>query len=425
MARRVSYLVVFYACVVPLIGQQGSPVGPPITLTDAIARAVAQHPALASFQLEMDARAADAAQAARRPNPAVSAEVEDLGRPAGSAMPSQTTLSIAQRFELGGKRRLRTTLASLETDLANWDLKRARVALEGRVAQVFVRVLSVDAELVLARADADTAREVAATVEARVTAGVAAPPELDRAQAAAATARIAVARVEEARRESVIALTSAWGAAAPLNIELAGSLAAAVVVPPLASLDAALDASPDIARWATEQARREKVADSLRAAKVPDLDLGAGYRRLHDVESHAWIVGGTISWPLFDRQKDRVAAASLRVEAASLERASAVLSLREALAVAHSSATTAQAALLELDERVIPPSERAYAAVLEGYQAGRFALLDVLDARRSLSEARKDRVRTLTDLQRALITIQTILGATPVLAPSFVQGARQ
>ncbi|MSO49523.1 MAG: TolC family protein [Acidobacteria bacterium] len=425
MARRLLCLAVVCVCsTAPLFAQQASSPAAAVTLAEAIARAVAQHPALVAFQLEMDARAADAAQAARRPNPTVSVDVEDLGRNVGSAMPSQTTVSLAQRFELGGKRQLRTSLASIEQELSKWDLKRARVALEGRVAQAFVRVLAADSELALARADAETAREVAATVEARVTAGVTAPPELDRAQAAAAAARIAVSRVEEARREAVIALTSAWGAPAASNVELAGSLASVAVVPPIATLDAALEASPDIARWAAEQARRETVADTARAAKVPDLDLGAGYRRLHDVESHAWIVSATLPWPLFDRQKDRVTAANLRVEAEGLERASAMLSLREAITAAHAAAIAAQAALDELDARVIPPSERAYAAVLEGYQAGRFALLDVLDARRSLSEARRDRVRTLADLQRALITIQNILGATPVLAPSSVQGGR-
>ena len=405
-----------------LLAQQGSP---PITMADAIARAVAQHPALSAARLEGEARAAEVAQATRRPNPTLSADVEDLGRTVGSAMPSQTTVSVAQRFELGNKRGVRTTLAELERTLADWDLTLARSDLEARVAQVFIDGLAADAELSLARADAETTREMAAAVEARVNAGVAAPPELDRAQAAASMARVQAVRVEEARRSAIIALTSAWGSPSGEEVALAGGLEAGVTVPPLATLELALEESPTIARWTTELARREKVVSSVKAGKVPDVDVGAGYRRLHDSESHAWVLGATFSLPLFDKQSDRLTAAQLRVNAARQERSSALAGLRAGLLTAHSAATSAQAALVELDQRVIPLSERAASAVQEGYQAGRFSLLEVLEARRGLADARKDRVRTLAELHRALITIQHLLGVTPVLAPSRTQGDRQ
>ncbi len=92
-------------------------------------------------------------------------------------------------------------------------------------------------------------------------------------------------------------------------------------------------------------------------------------RRLHETNDTALVVGATIGLPFLDRRRDAVAAAEARAEAATYEQASVALAAREAVASAQTSAVTAAAALAEIDGTVIPLSERAYAAVLEGYQA--------------------------------------------------------
>jgi cobalt-zinc-cadmium efflux system outer membrane protein len=355
----------------------------------------------------------------------VTTEVEDLGRTAGSAVPSQTTISLVQRFELGNKRALRTELATLQRDTAQWELAQARAEVVGRVASAFVAALVVDAHLALASLDAETADEIAATVRARVAAGVAAPPESDRADAAAASARIAVLRVADARRAALIALSSTWGGPIADDLALSGSLETAAPVPPLASLEEQLAGSPAQARWATEQARRDRAAALARAERVPDLDVGGGYRRVHESGAHAFVIGATVALPWFDRRTDAVHAAQLRAEATKAETASAFIAARERLVTAHSAATAAAAALAEFDQRVIPPSQRAYDATLEGYRAGRFPLVDVLDARRALTAARRDRVAALGDLHQSLVTLQRLLGATPTALGSDAQGDRR
>jgi outer membrane protein, heavy metal efflux system len=406
----------------PPVMPSASAAGGPVTLAEALARALASHPLLSARQFEVRAREADAAQASRPPNPSVSAEVEDLGSTAGSGMPSQTTISIAQRFELGDKRTLRTGLAALERDSAEWDLALLRADVEGRVVSAFVAVAIADAQLALARLDADTATEFASSVRARLDAGVAAPPESDRADAAAASARIAVIRVVDTRRAAVVALASTWGSDAPDDLTVVGALGSPLNVPPFSVFDSQLTVSPAMARWVTELARRNQAAALARAQRVPDLDVGAGYRRLHEIDEHALVIGATVVLPWFDRRTDAVNAAQLRAEAAKAEAASALVAARELLATAHSAATSAAAALAELDQRVIPLSERAYDATLEGYRAGRFPLVDVLDARRALTNARRDRVQALGELQQSLVTLQRLVGVTPAVAGTAQPG---
>ena len=61
----------------------------PLTLAEAMARAVREQPSLLADQLEVDARTAEVAQAGRWLNPSAALDVEDLGRSASIAGPSR------------------------------------------------------------------------------------------------------------------------------------------------------------------------------------------------------------------------------------------------------------------------------------------------------------------------------------------------
>jgi outer membrane protein TolC len=64
-----------------------------------------------------------------------------------------------------------------------------------------------------------------------------------------------------------------------------------------------------------------------------------------------------------------------------------------------------------------------YAAVSEGYAAGRFGLLQLLDARRSLIDARRNRLVTLEQMYEALVTLHGAFGRTDDLAALTAPGS--
>lgn len=394
----------------------------PLTLAEAITRAVGQQPALLAGQLEVEARAEEVAQARRWLNPSVLFDTEDFGRTTDLTGPVQTTVSLTQRIELGGKRRLRTEAAAGDRTIAEGDLLVARHEVERRVALAFVRVLAAEADLDLAQQDAATATEMAGVITARVDAGVAAPPDADRAQADALAARIRL-RAARLRLESArVALTATWAGSPSDAMALGGSLGIPVI-PPLETFEANVDASPSVQRRRADVGAARVGIDATRAARIPDLDMTIGYRRLHDAGSHAWLVGAGLSLPLFDRQQNRLAAASLRAASAERTVDAARASVREVLTTAHRAATEAAGMVATLDTELIPLHERVYAAVSEGYSAGRFGLLQLLDARRSLIDARRNRLTTLEQMFEALVALHGTFGRTDDLAALTAPGS--
>jgi cobalt-zinc-cadmium efflux system outer membrane protein len=225
---------------------------------------------------------------------------------------------------------------------------------------------------------------------------------------------VAVVVAEQRERAARLELASNWSGAAAEITAVSGRLDV-VALPPLADLEAALESSPVIRRSAAEQQRQTRARDLASALGTPDLDVEVGFRRLYDLPAGAWVVGATMTLPLFDRQRDRVTAAANRAEAALRSGEAARIDALTALRVAYSGAETSLATIAAIDREVLPPQERAYAAVVEGYAAGRFSLLQVLDARTGLTDSRRARLGALTDLHEALVSLHTLLGSTPNL----------
>ena len=77
-----------------------------IDLRDALAAALLGNPDLAAFSWEVRAREARTLQAGRFPNPELATEFEDFGGSGDRSgwQSAQSTLSLSQLIELGGKR---------------------------------------------------------------------------------------------------------------------------------------------------------------------------------------------------------------------------------------------------------------------------------------------------------------------------------
>ncbi|MBU2125818.1 MAG: TolC family protein, partial [Alphaproteobacteria bacterium] len=117
----------------------GSAFAEPVTLAEALTRASASSPTLASAEADVAAAMGRAQQAGFRPNPELGLEVENFaGTGAFSGLDdAESTLSVGQRFELGGKRPARERAAQAEVDAARLRLAVARADLQQQVRDAY------------------------------------------------------------------------------------------------------------------------------------------------------------------------------------------------------------------------------------------------------------------------------------------------
>ncbi len=358
-----------------------------VTLGEALQQALTRHPALAAAAAEIDAREGAATQAGLLPNPAVEVEFEELGGPGGfDAL--ETTLSLSQDIELGGKRPRRQEAARLQASLARADGEIRRLDLEAEVTTAFYTALAAQEKAKLQEELVGIATDSLDTVAERVKAGKVSPIEETQAKLEMAAASIELRRSWAGWGAARSALAATWGGTGEELAVLDGRLDELPQAPSLEELTAALPTTPALARWNTEIALGEATRELERAGSVPDLGLTGGVRTLNIDNTTTFLVAISMPLPLFDRNQGAVAEATAGLARTRAERLSTERGLRAEVEAVHQEMAAAREEAEALRDTLLPGAREAYEAIREGYQWGKFEYLALLDAQRTLLEAR-------------------------------------
>jgi len=385
---------------------------PSLTLSDALATAAHNNPALRGARADVDASAGTLMQAGARPNPEVSFLQEGFSR----AERTSTAL-INQTIELGGKRRARLDVASYGREAANASLDEQGAVVRADVIAAFYGLLAAQRQLQVTEESAAIAARSADLAGRRAQAGKVSPVEATKAQVAAAGVQIEVVtargRVDVAREK----LNAVMGEARSDRRVALGDLETVPVVEPLSALTARLDDAP-LARIARAEMLRSNAAVSLeRARRIPDVTVSAGMKRVTTggVPDNQAVVGVSIPIPLFNTNRGALLEAAHKAERANadLDRERARLRLELAQAYANFDAAAQEARRLKTD--ILPGARLALDAMSRGYELGKFSFLDVLDAQRTLFQGQSQYVRALADAHAARADIGRLVG-TPLAA---------
>jgi len=383
-----------------------------ITLRQALSLALMKSPELAASSWEVRAREASTLQAALRPNPEFGTAAEYFG---GSGTfqsfdAAETTLQLSQLIELWGRRSKRTRVAALERDLSGWDYETKRLDVLTEAAKAFVDVLVAQEQLALTTELARLAEQVFTTVSERVKAGKVSPVEETKASVALANSRIAVERDKRTLEGARKRLAATWGGTSPTFERVDGELDTVAPIPPADWFARKISQNPDVARWTVELQRRQAALELENVRRFPDLTLGGGFRRLNLTDDNALILGVSAPLPIFDRNPGGILEAKYRLAKAEEERRAAELRVHTALADAYQALATAFAEATALRDEVVPGAQSAFEAATEGYRLGKFSYLDVLDAQRTLFEARGRYIEALAAYHKALADAERLIG---------------
>jgi cobalt-zinc-cadmium efflux system outer membrane protein len=390
-----------------------------LTLLQAQTLAVQHNPKLAAFGWEVRAGEARTLQAGLPPNPEIEIEVENF---AGSGafqgfQSAEITIHLSQLLELAGKRGKRMRVAALERDLTAWDYEAARLDVLTQVTQAFVEVLSTQERLALNTELVRLAEQVVNTVAERVKAGKVSPVEESKARVELSTSRIALEHAQRGLEAARQRLVAAWGGNRPAFARAEGVLDAVPAIPSAEQLTERLVQNPEIARWATEMARRRATVELARAKRIPDPTIGSGFRHVSDTGDNAMVMSVSMPLPVFDHNQGGLLEARYQLAKAEEERRAAEIQGRAALAEAYAALSSAFVEATMLKNEVLPGAQRAFEAASEGYRQGKFGFLDVLDAQRTLFEARGQHLEALVAYHRAVAEVERLisepLGALP------------
>lgn len=374
-----------------------------LSLQQAIDRALARHPDLAAAQSEIEAADAARLQAGARPNPVLEAEFEDNRRETRT-----TTVLLTQPIELGGKRAARLEAAERAHALAQSQLAARRAQMRADATAAFMAALTAQERLRVADALLDLGRRATAAAGKRVAAGKVSPIEETKAQVAEANLRIEQVQARGELRAALLALAAIVGS--PQPIDRVDGAVALPDVPNDEALQARLADAPALRQAQLDVERLGALARLERARRIPDLSVGVGAKRSEEMGRNQPMLVLSVPLPVFDTNRGAELEALRRQDRARHEAEAAALRLRADAAQAHERLRAASAEAEAVQREVLPGAQTAYDASTKGFELGKFAFLDVLDAQRTLLEARTRHLRAIAEAHRAAAEIERLLG---------------
>jgi len=376
-----------------------------LTLEAAIRRAFLSNPGLRAAGRDLDIAAGQRSQAGVIPNPELSYLSEGIKKEART-----TTFQINQAIELGGKRGARIALAEREREIASADLASYRSSLRADVVTAFFDVLTAQERLVLAEASQELSQKVTGVASRRVIAGRISPVEETRARVAEASTKIELSQAGNDLALAKRRLAATWGSADPNFGALEAPAIPLDAHPATAELLAHLAAAPQLARARSEVERQKASVDVERSRRFPDLTISLGSKRDEQFGQRQTVAGLAIPFPLFDRNQGNVLSALRRTDKAQDELLAVETKLSVELAQASLRLNAAVSELGILRSEILPGAQSAYEASAKGFELGKFSFLDVLDAQRTLFQAKTQYVRALAESHRAAADIERIIG---------------
>ena len=373
----------------------------PVTLAEALARAAASSPTLAAAEADVAAAQGRAQQAGFRPNPELGVEVENFaGTGAFTGLrDAETTVSVGQRFELGGKRPARQRAAEAEVEAARLRLAVARADLLREVRDTYAEAFADGRRVELAREQFVRAENLQTIATELVDAGREPPLRALRARTAALAAVAGVRAAEAEYAEAQRALAALWGGADDLPEPVAPTDEAvpAATVDPAEALDVRL-AEAEVASSVAVVARE-------RTLSRPDVTVSVGARQFQGSDDTALVVGASLPIGIFDRNQGNIAAANAERTGAEARRNAALAGAIRRTRDAQAALRTAEARLAFLETRAEPEAIEAVRIAREGFSAGRFTLLDVLDAEEALNTVQSELITAQLDRAQAIAAL--------------------
>ena len=379
----------------------------PLTLSEALSRAMAQNPGLQVFDFRLqglEGRRVTAGQ-----NPALEADLEvenflgsDNLRGVDGA---EYTLSLSSVLELGGKRQARVSVVDSQYGRVEAERRAETLDLLGQATQRFVATLALQEKLQLAAEAVALAEATHEIVTRRADRGAAPQAEVLRARAALTQSRIEQSHLRAAYESRKMALASLWGDTSPDFQMLEGDLFQFGSSDNFDALYQRVSDSPAIQIYASEQRIREAEIQLARSQSESDIRWQVGVRRFEVTDDTGLTAG--LSVPLFSGRRNRgeVQAARAARDEVQYRQEEALLQLHALLFEAYHTRQQNIDAVEQLRSTVLPDLTKALDLTRQAYERGRYSYVEWTAAQRELLSAREALVEAAATalLNQALI----------------------
>lgn len=272
--------------------------------------------------------------------------------------------------------------------LADRDL--VELDLTYQVTEGFYALLLSEEQGQYARQNLQLAQDFVSMTEAKFEAGDVPRVELVRANVEAAKAANDARSAENEIRLARARLNFLLGREASVPLQVEGALKAPLLAYELEELQAAaIESRPELRRNASSMELESYRKKNAFASYLPDFDIGL-FKHSVPGEEGTWDVTLSLQLPLWFWQPamGEISEADANLRTLREDRNHLTNSINLEVEEAYTSLTAAVEQIRTFEEDILTQAEEAYQMYLFSYQQGQITALDLIEARRTLNEAR-------------------------------------
>nr|ART35542.1 A10 [uncultured bacterium] len=416
-ARVLYACLLFHVVALPTAFAAALP-GPALTLQQAIANALRSNPELQVSAFQLRAQEARTRQAALRPAPEASLDLENiLGSGEFRALDSaEATFSLSQVIELGGKRDARIVAAEAGREVLDIERQARQLDVLADVTRRFVLVAGQQERLRLAGIAVRLADQTRIASSKRVEAAKAPHAELDRAHIALDRAQLDERRAEAQLAATRRQLAATWGESGPGNAELSfgrveADLFSVPAVGTYTDLTERFAANPDSLRFASEVRLRDAELRLAATLRKPDVTVGAGIRRLQGSRDQAFVLSFSMPLASSRRATSYVDEATANRGMVDAEQRIARIRAEAALYGLHQELERAVLEVQMLKDDTTPRAAEALKETEYAYARGRYSYLELVDAQREYLSLQSVLIDAAVDAHTLRVEIERLTNA--------------
>ncbi len=368
-----------------------------VTWQDVV-QLVEQHPAIAGANFMVDAARGGVAAARAVPNPTVEGTIGKGSALVGNDSRLEWGVALTLPLEWIARRGASVRVASAEVDVATAEGVKLKRDVELQLRILFWSLAGQQAGVASLQELESHTLALVEMVRKRVEKGEARPVEVVRVEI----------ELEKVRSDLEAARTLLAAAQAEIGLWFGGSTGKTIEVdadldtlPVAVDRDTALtDARANYPELVAVRARTrslEAEIDVEKVARFPAFSV-TGFTD-YELDKFAFGLTVGIDLPIWNWNSGRINQAKARLAAGQKLAEVSALELDSAVLQAHAACQSSSQTATRLKNNVVPRSESAASQTEKSYQFGEASLLEVIDARRTVLESRRNYIGALAQAQ--------------------------
>ena len=385
-----------------------------ITLKDAIDLAFDFSPEIKSSKSEIDAARGLEKQAGYWKNPELEIEAENISGtgPYSGSNSAEYTYSLSKSIDVSGKRFTRKKAAKEARNAANSNFTANQLNIVRHIHIAYANVLAEAEAFKLAKEQELLAKQILTTVSKRVSAARESEIQKIKATVAHESSIIATSQERQQFNSAKKNLAKLLGKNF-LDASLDHSHFFDLESPkPIETYQSKLNNSPILKKFYHLSKEKEFAFDLERSQRISDPTVKIGIREFRGNNEQALVAGLSVPLPIFNWNQGNVSHSRAKLNQARNDELQAKLSLEQSLIEEWKNWQISYITADKLRKVILPTAKKAFKAAKNGYEKGKFPYLEVLDAQRTLFDARSKYHTALKQYHTARANIELI--TTPI-----------